>query len=189
MKKNCLTFLFFLFNFSFFLYGECVCVSIDENLGDNLRDARGECYDYNKYIPNESTAIEETYRNMHELNARYSLAEVRYQMGMDNVQTLFPLFDELTEDADKAEYENYMAFNGTKMSNWPEATQNQIELLRNIAANNTGRSSEMAKGLLCFFFGECMDDISKENTTRFLSKNTQRQWVYMLFLKEFIRYK
>lgn len=104
------------------------------------------------------SALKDVFKNMHELNARYSLAEVLHQMDIDNLTTLFSLSDDLTEDADKAEYENYMAFNGVKMKYWPEATSEQIELLRNIAENNTGRSSEMAKGVLCFFFGECYEE-------------------------------
>lgn len=125
------------------------------------------------------SALKDVFKNMHELNARYSLAEVLHQMDIDNLTTLFSLSDDLTEDADKAEYENYMTFNGTKMKYWPEATSEQIELLRNIAENNTGRSSEMAKSVLCFFFGECYEEeLLEENNVRSISKNTQRNWVY-----------
>jgi len=42
--------------------------------------------------------------------------------------------------------------------NWYALTPAQIAQLQTIAERNTGRSSVMAKGVLCFFFGICYDD-------------------------------
>ncbi|MBO7491396.1 MAG: T9SS type A sorting domain-containing protein [Bacteroidales bacterium] len=42
--------------------------------------------------------------------------------------------------------------------NWPAATPAQIDELQRIAEANTGRSSAMAKGVLCFFFNICYEE-------------------------------
>ncbi|MCR4965677.1 MAG: S8 family peptidase [Bacteroidales bacterium] len=42
--------------------------------------------------------------------------------------------------------------------NWPAATPAQIDELQRIAEVNTGRSSTMAKGVLCFFFDICYEE-------------------------------
>ena len=42
--------------------------------------------------------------------------------------------------------------------NWPAATPAQIDELQRIAEANTGRSSTMAKGVLCFFFDICYEE-------------------------------
>ena len=43
--------------------------------------------------------------------------------------------------------------------NWYALTPAQIAQLQTIAERNTGRASVMAKGVLCFFFGICYEDV------------------------------
>ncbi|MBO7647354.1 MAG: T9SS type A sorting domain-containing protein, partial [Bacteroidales bacterium] len=77
-------------------------------------------------------------------------------------------------------YDNYMAFNLLRESlstlqdghiNWPAATPAQIDELQRIAEANTGRSSTMAKGVLCFFFDICYEE-AVEGETRGLLVET-----------------
>ena len=66
------------------------------------------------------------------------------------------------------EMDNYAAFRALAASlrpssnnpavNWPAATPAQIDELQRIAEANTGRSSTMAKGVLCFFFDICYEE-------------------------------
>ena len=99
--------------------------------------------------------------------SEYSLAETEYLAGEGNAQTLQGVSVLLTTTEERDEYANYMAFNALKEAlsgdidghaNWPSATEGQIAELQRIAENGTGRSSVMARGVLCFFFGICYDD-------------------------------
>ena len=56
--------------------------------------------------------------------------------------------------------------------NWPAATPAQIDELQRIAEANTGRSSAMAKGVLCFFFDICYEE--EEGETKGLLLETFR---------------
>ena len=98
--------------------------------------------------------------------SEYSLAETEYLAGEGNAQTLQGVSVLLTTTEERDEYDNYMAFNALKEAlsgdidghaNWPSATEGQIAELQRIAEAGTGRSSVMAKGVLCFFFGICYD--------------------------------
>ncbi|MBR6131387.1 MAG: T9SS type A sorting domain-containing protein [Bacteroidales bacterium] len=106
------------------------------------------------------SAISETW-------AKYSLAETEYFSDEDNTPTLLGIPALLTTTEERDEYDNYMAFNALKESlsghlyghaNWPVATEGQIAELQRIAEAGTGRSSVMARGVLCFFFNICYDD-------------------------------
>ena len=99
--------------------------------------------------------------------SEYSLAETEYLAGEGNAQTLQGVSALLATPEERDEYDNYMAFNALKEAlsgdidghaNWPSATEGQIAELQRIAEAGTGRSSVMAKGVLCFFFGICCDD-------------------------------
>jgi hypothetical protein len=91
----------------------------------------------------------------------YSLSETRYQM------------DETSDNAytgieDENERNNYAAFRALKAEcaaqttekgvNWYSLSNRQIEELIRIAERNSGRSSVMAKGILCFFYGICYEE-------------------------------
>ncbi len=101
------------------------------------------------------------------LSSRYSLAETEYLSGESNAQTLQGVSALLETEEERDEYDNYMAFNALKEAlsgylyghaDWPSATGTQIAELQRIADANTGRSSVMARGVLCFFFGICEDE-------------------------------
>ena len=101
------------------------------------------------------------------LSSRYSLAETEYLSGESNALTLQGVPALLETSGERDEYDNYIAFNALKEAlsgylnghaNWPSATETQIAELQNIAAAGTGRSSVMARGVLCFFFGICEDE-------------------------------
>jgi len=105
----------------------------------------------------------------------YSLTETRFAMGYDEL---------FVANADDAELANYAEFHAMKLAlragdgnvdgsagandysplqqdghiNWYALTPVQVAQLQNIAERNTGRSSVMARGVLCFFFGICYDD-------------------------------
>ena len=65
--------------------------------------------------------------------------------------------------------------------NWPAATPAQIDELQRIAEANTGRSSAMARGVLCFFFDICYGEEWESGTKAgvYSAKGTDvPQWTY-----------
>ena len=99
----------------------------------------------------------------------YSLSETRYQIDetSDNAYTSIE---------DESERNNYAAFRALKAEcaaqttergvNWYSLSNRQIEELIQIAERNTGRSSVMAKGILCFFYGICYEEEEEIAETR-----------------------
>ena len=103
----------------------------------------------------------------------YSLTEVATALGTS--ATAVPMAASLTADQSSVsqisqlELDNYADFRALAASlrpnvnnsavNWPAATPAQIAELQRIAEANTGRSSTMAKGVLCFFFDICYDNV------------------------------
>lgn len=109
------------------------------------------------------------------LSSRYSLAETEYLSGASNVLTLQGVSALLETEEERDEYDNYLAFNALKEAlsgylhghaDWPSATGTQIAELQRIADANTGRSSVMARGVLCFFFGICEEDLTPPGDMR-----------------------
>lgn len=99
------------------------------------------------------------YKDMNSLPTQYALAETQWQLGLDNTTTLQDLASKcISSEEEYNEFANYMVFNEMKMANWSAATESQRDELRHIAGKNSGRSSEMAKSILCFFFDECSED-------------------------------
>ena len=109
------------------------------------------------------------YEAVSEPSAKYALAETRFQQNTDNASVFSTIETEyLATDEDKAEYDNFRAFDALKKAlalssdnrsaDWPAATSGQIAELQRIAEARTGRSSVMAQGVLCFFFDLCSDD-------------------------------
>ncbi len=80
--------------------------------------------------------------------------------------SLQDIANHLTTQAERDEYDNYVAFQVLKDAlaygdghvAWPRATDAQVWELVRIADANTGRSSLLAKNVLCFFFEVCYDD-------------------------------
>ena len=112
-------------------------------------------------------AVESWFAATPGLSGQYSLAETEYLAGESNALTLQGVSVLLATPEERDEYDNYMAFNALKVAlsghlnghaNWPMATEAQITELQRIAEAGTGRSSVMARGVLCFFFNICYDD-------------------------------
>lgn len=111
-------------------------------------------------------AVESWFAATPGLSGLYSLAETEHLAGGSNALTLQGVSALLATPEERDEYDNYMAFNALKESlsgsipghaNWPKATEGQITELQRIAEAGMGRSSVMARGVLCFFFGICYD--------------------------------
>ena len=92
----------------------------------------------------------------------YALTEVATALGTANVSNIS------SSQLSQPELDNFMAFRTLAASlrpnasnpavNWPAATPAQVVELQRIAEANTGRSSSMAKGVLCFFFDICYEE-------------------------------
>ena len=105
------------------------------------------------------------------LVSRYLAVEAGFVAGANTAEThdrasLQDVATHLTTAAERDEYDNYVAFQALKDAlsygnghvAWPHATDAQVWELVRIADANTGRSSLLAKNVLCFFFGICYDD-------------------------------
>jgi len=99
--------------------------------------------------------------------AKYLLTETRlftndYE-GADAILYQIPEMFEFGE-YEMAEHENYILFHNFKKQlqlvnrRWSDLEEHEIFYLQTIAEANTGRSSTMAKGVLCFFFDICYED-------------------------------
>ncbi len=119
--------------------------------------------------------LKDWFSTVNETWSKYSLAETEYFSDEDNTPTLLGIPALLATPEERDEYDNYMAFNALKESlsgsipghaNWPMATEGQITELQRIAEAGTGRSSVMARGVLCFFFNICYDDKEVTAQTR-----------------------
>ncbi len=98
------------------------------------------------------------------LASRYLAAETEFSMTGSNL-SLADIANYITTSEERDEYDNYLAFNTLKQAlaegghvMWPNATDAHMGELIRIADANTGRSSLLAKNVLCFFFGICYDD-------------------------------
>ena len=140
----------------------------------NIRDIEGGATIDVEALKDWFAAISDTW-------SEYSLAETEYLAGESNALTLQGVSALLATLEERDEYDNYMAFNALKEAlsgdidghaNWPVATEGQIAELQRIAEAGTGRSSVMAHGVLCFFFGICYDDgIQMAETRRAAAKD------------------
>ncbi len=126
----------------------------------------------------------------------YSLTETRFALGYDEVfspaaSTIpSPAATEPQASTDGSaateplastdEFSDYTRFHNLKRTlrdadenaiNWYALTPAQIAQLQDLAENGTGRSSVMARGVLCFFYGICYDEVMAE-TRRAPAKDT-----------------
>ena len=99
------------------------------------------------------------------LASRYLEAETEFVVEANDNSPIQDVATHLTTTAERDEYDNYMAFHTLKQAleegghvMWPNATDAHMGELIRIADANTGRSSLLAKNVLCFFFGICYDD-------------------------------
>ena len=102
------------------------------------------------------------------ITSRYQETEIASSLGLSNSSMLLDiatLYVSTPEEQD--EHDNYMDFNLLRKQlstlsdgrvNWPAAMPTQVAELQRIAEANTGRSSAMAKGVLCFFFDICYEE-------------------------------
>ncbi len=100
------------------------------------------------------------------LASRYLEAETEFKLGGNNI-SLADIANHIATQEERDEYDNYLMFSTLKDAlrygnghvAWINATDAQIGELIRIADANTGRSSLLAKNVLCFFFGICYDDM------------------------------
>jgi hypothetical protein len=68
------------------------------------------------------------------------------------------------DEVEYAEFKNYIQFHNFKKKlqlserTYADLDESEISYLQTIAEANTGRSSTMAKGVLCFFYNICYED-------------------------------
>ena len=99
--------------------------------------------------------------------AKYALAETHFLTSdfdiADEVLFEIPYLFEFN-DTEYAEYDNYMMFHNLKKKihqndrGWNELNDEEIKYLQIIAEANKGKSSTMAKGVLCFYYQICYED-------------------------------
>jgi len=81
-------------------------------------------------------------------------------------------------ETEMAEYSNYLRFHNFKKQlnlegrDWADLEDSEISYLQSVAEANTGRSSTMAKGVLCFFFNICYEE-NFEDFIETLNKNSE----------------
>jgi len=113
-------------------------------------------------------ALKSWYEVIREPFAKYLLAETRlftndYE-GADAILYEIPTMFQFSE-IEMAEHNNYIQFHNFKKQlqieerHWLNLNEREISYLQTIAEVNTGRSSVMAKGILCFFFDICYDHL------------------------------
>ena len=127
------------------------------------------------------------YDAVHTPIAKYSLVETHYQDGeyaladaaLQNIPNLFDFTNE-----EMAEHYNYERFHAMKNQlqlaekRWSNLTEEEIDELIAIAEANTGRSSTMAKGVLCFYFDICYEKewtLPTTSLANFKSKSAQQE--------------
>ena len=139
----------------------------DKDFSCDLGEVR-VCGAYNnvRYIP-----VKQWYEVVRTPIAKYSLAEVyfsekKYEQAesmLKGIPTMFAF-----NDFEMIEHENYMQFYNFKKQmhlsgrNWTQLDEAEIVQLQRIAETANGRSSGMAKGVLCFFYDICYEDEPEE---------------------------
>jgi HD superfamily phosphohydrolase len=112
--------------------------------------------------------------------AKYLLAEVyAYKNQFDQAETVLNEIPKLFafKELELFEHDNYMKFYNFKKQlklserNWTQLTQEEIVYLQTIAESANGRSASMAKGVLCFFFDICYEDVMEEESGDNLQKD------------------
>ena len=121
--------------------------------------------------------IKTWYETINTLNAKYSLAETYFQIGefdkgyttLENIPYKFAL-----NETERMEYDNYLTFYALKCDvfnsgrNFAQLNNKEIASLINVAGASSGLSSTMAQGILCFFYGICIDDETNIKTPAYI---------------------
>lgn len=117
--------------------------------------------------------LEMWYDLIPEATAKYDLAEVLFEQGkFDRAEDVLSELKSVLADNELDEFDHYQEFYGLKKSlatksgndnlrtfvDWPSASGAQIAELQKIAESSKGRTSSMARSVLCFFFDICYDD-------------------------------
>jgi hypothetical protein len=140
------------------------------------------------------------YETVHTPIDKYLLAETHlftndYEMSDAVLSQIPSMF--VFEESEQLEYDNYMSFYNLKKQvqlterDWSELEEDEIYQLQSIAELNTGRSSTMAKGVLCFFYNICYEndyDIDIPNETPEISpKSTSTDLDEVIFTEDIIK--
>ena len=121
------------------------------------------------------------YEIVHTPIAKYLLAETR--LFTDDYEGADAILYEIPDmfnfgEPEMEEHSNYIRFHNFKKQlqlenrSWSEIEDREISYLQTIAEANTGRSSTMAKGVLCFFFNICYEE-NFEDFIETLNKNSE----------------
>ncbi|MDR0230910.1 MAG: T9SS type A sorting domain-containing protein, partial [Dysgonamonadaceae bacterium] len=103
--------------------------------------------------------------------AKYSLAETYfYEKKFEQSEAVLKGIPKLFafNESEQKEHDNYMQFYNFKKQmqlsekNWTQLDEKEISHLQTIAETTRGRSSGMAKGVLCFFYNICYEDEIEE---------------------------
>jgi hypothetical protein len=121
-------------------------------------------------------SLKEWYSIINTPIAKYSLAETHFALEeypeAENVLREIPAKFEFKETAVQ-EHANYLKFYNFKKNlvqskrHWSDLSDGEVNELKNIALATNGRSATMARGVLCFFYGICIenDDIFTERSS------------------------
>jgi len=105
--------------------------------------------------------------------AEYYIENSDYETGyhyLEQIPELFKLTDD--EQAEYLNFKDYFEFRNSIASNnrnIMQLTDDEINTLKQIADNNTGRSSILSQNILCFFYQMCVDYLTDENEGKHLS--------------------
>jgi hypothetical protein len=139
------------------------------------------------------SALEQWHAAAQPIADPYSLTETRFMEGFAET-----FAENAGTDAETANYAEFHAMklalrgqndnmdnqdNNSPFVNWYALTPAQIAQLQTIAERNTGRTSVMAKGVLCFFFGICYEDewddaLAENRSAKGEQKSAAPQWTY-----------
>ena len=132
-------------------------------LGNTMQEIRNNII---YYILNDSIVdyelLKEWLSIFHTPEAKYQLVELLYEQG--NYRAADELLSTLPEmfnysELENIEHNNYLRFHELKNilasegKKWGE--DSELNALRSIRECKTGRSSAMASGILCFYYGDC----------------------------------
>jgi hypothetical protein len=116
--------------------------------------------------------------------AKYALAEAFMQTSDYDLaeETLGQMSDWFNfSEEETAEHDNYLSFFNFKKALhnsgriWPQLTEEEKNELQTIADFSDGRSSQMAQGVLCFFYNICEETASSNDEMPTLNPRSMQQ--------------
>jgi hypothetical protein len=121
-----------------------------------------------RHYQTDTLSHQDSIFSMHEsrnrLTSKYRLIELNLEIG--DWEACSSLFNELDQNIELAEWQiaehnnfkAYVAFRQAISNNgktYMQLNESELDALRSIANNRTGRSSDMAQNILCFGYHEC----------------------------------